>query len=529
MTKSEEVALAKPIIKKFINKTITKDEFKAGLRLKWFRLCCMYYIKDKDGQKVLFSPNLAQQSYYAESHQSDIILKARQLGFTTFKMIHDLDTCLFRKNFSAGCIAHSDKDSKDIYRNKIRFAYEAITPRVIKLLEIIGYALPKPRNDKDNGYVFTNGSSIGVSTGYRGGTLQSLHVSEFGKICKKYPEKAQEIVTGAFNAVGKNGTITIESTAEGKQGYYYEYCMIAKKMQERGIDPAGMEFKFHFFPWWKDPEYSIPVGDIPNRLIDYFVELEHKHGIALTDGQKRWYSAKEKTQGDDMKREYPSTPDEAFAQAIDGAYYAKQFAKIYEQKRIGLMPKNDAKVHTAWDIGVGDSAAIWFWQVIGDKIHVVDYYENSGEGMRHYFKVLKDKAQANGWSYGDHYAPHDMSHREFGGDAKSRTQIAAEGFEIDGSKYSINFIVLKMMSVDEGIELVREMLPKCCFDEQATADGVKCLESYRKEWDANKGCWKDKPLHDWASHGSDAFRYMAMANNKPKILTNIQMTPWGRR
>ncbi|MEG1651992.1 MAG: terminase [Hafnia sp.] len=473
----------------------------------------MYYIKDKDGQKVLFTPNSAQEDYYTSSHQSDIILKARQLGFTTFKMVHDLDTCLFRKNFSAGCIAHSDKDAKDIYRNKIRFAYEAITPRFKAMLLRIGYGLPKPRNDKDNGYVFTNGSSIGVSTGYRGGTLQSLHVSEFGKICKKYPDKAQEIVTGAFNAVGKSGTITIESTAEGKSGYFYSYCMDAKKLLAQGREPAGMEFKFHFFPWWKDSEYSLPDGEISLRLAEYFGELEAKHGIALTDGQKRWYAAKEKTQGDGMKREYPSTPEESFAQAIEGAYYARQFSAIYAERRIGKMPNNDAQVNTAWDLGVGDSTAIWFWQEIGDRIHVIDYYENSGEGMRHYFKVLRDKAKANGWSYGTHYAPHDMSHKEFGGDAKSRAQIAREGLEIDGEIYSVDFLVLKIMGVDEGIELARGILPRCCFNEEKTADGVKCLESYRKEWDARLGCWKDHPLHDWASHGADAFRYLAMACN----------------
>jgi hypothetical protein len=524
MTNSEEIALAKPLVAKFISKTLSKEEFKAGLRLKWFRLCCIYFIKDKDGKKVLFAPNKAQEEYYSESHQSDIILKARQLGFTTFKMIHDLDTCLFKKNFSAGCIAHSDKDSKDIYRNKIRFAYENITPRVKRLIELIGYALPTPRNDKDNGYVFSNGSSIGVSTGYRGGTLQSLHVSEFGKICKKYPEKAKEIVTGAFNAVGKNGSITIESTAEGKQGYFYDYCMDAKKLLDSGNKPNGMEFMFHFFPWWRDSEYTLAVGNIPNRLAEYFLELEQKHGIALTDDQKRWYSSKEKTQGDDMKREYPSTPEEAFAQAIDGAYYARQFSDIYAQRRIGEMPINDAKVYTAWDIGTGDSTAIWFWQFINGKIHVLDYYENSGEGMRHYFKVLKDKAQENKWQYGTHYAPHDMSHREFGCDAKPRTQIAREGFDIDGEHYSVDFEVLSMMGVDEGIELVRELLPICYFDEKRTADGVTCLESYRKEWNDKVGVWRDNPLHDWSSHGADAFRYMAMACTKGEPIAQIPVS-----
>lgn len=514
MNKLDEVAKAKPFIDKFRNKTLKKEEFKQALRLKWFRLCTMYFIKDKDGNKVLFSPNVAQETYYTSSHQSDIILKARQLGFTTFKMIHDLDTCLFRKNFSSGCIAHSDKDSKDIYRNKIRFAYEAITPKYKRLLELIGFALPKPRNDKDNGYVFDNGSSIGVSTGYRGGTLQSLHVSEFGKICKRYPEKAKEIVTGAFNAVGKNGTITIESTAEGKAGYFYEYCMAAKKLLDLGLNPEEMEFKFHFFPWWKDPEYTTPAGRIPNRLLEYFNELESKHHIYLTDGQKRWYAMKEKTQGEDMKREYPSMPEEAFAQAIEGAYYANQFNAIYAEGRIGVMPKNDAPVHTAWDLGVGDSTAIWFWQNINGKFHILDYYENSGEGLRHYFKVLKDKAIENGWRYGDHFAPHDMNHKEFGSDAKSRKQIAQEGYLIDGDHYSINFTVLSIMSIAEGIELVREILPNCYFDEQKTADGVKCLESYRKEWNEKLGAWKDNPLHDWSSHGSDAFRYFAMSQAK---------------
>ncbi|HEY7866598.1 MAG TPA: hypothetical protein VIC51_11410, partial [Psychromonas sp.] len=187
MDKKYEVEESELFIEKYRSKRITKKEWTQALRYKWFRLSTMYYIKDKDGNKVLFSPNTAQREYYRNSHQNDVILKARQLGFTTFRMIHDLDTCLFKKNYSAGCIAHSEKDSKEIYRNKIRFAYQNIKPSMIKMLELhLGYEFPTPVNDKDNGYVFSNGSSIGVSTGYRGGTLQSLHISEFAKIAKKY-------------------------------------------------------------------------------------------------------------------------------------------------------------------------------------------------------------------------------------------------------------------------------------------------------------------------------------------------------
>ena len=505
--------------------SLSYDDLADAMTYKWFRLNTLYHIKNKDGKKVLFTPNAEQEDFYLHTHGRDIILKARQLGFTTFKMISDLDDCLFSENFSAGCICHNLEDAKDIFRNKIKFAYQNITDDQRDLLAEIGYTLPAPVNDKDNGYVFTNGSSIKVSTSYRGGTLQSLHVSEFGKICKKYPEKAKEIVTGAFESVGADGAITIESTAEGKEGYFFTYCSDAKRLKDAGREPSILEFYFHFFPWYTRAEYSI-VGKIANALIKYFDELEHKHGVKLTNGQKAWYSAKWRILGDDMKREYPSTPEEAFSQSVEGAYYAKQFAQIYAEKRIGVMPKNDAKVNTAWDIGVGDSTAIWFYQLIGDKVHLIDFYENSGEGMRHYFKVLKDKASKNNWRYGTHYAPHDMNHAEFGSDAKSRKQIAAEGFLIDGEVYSINFEVLKIMSVHEGIELVRELLQRCCFDEDTTEDGITRLEQYRKEWNYNLGCWRDNPLHDWTSHCADAFRYLAMSVTKNQPVTHIPVQFW---
>ena len=127
-------------------------------------------------------------------------------------------------------------------------------------------------------------------------------------------------------------------------------------------------------------------------------------------GQRAWYAAKEKTLGDDMKREYPSIPAEAFQQTIEGAYYAKQFTKLYAAQRIGKLPDNShLPVHTFWDIGVGDSTAIWFVRIVGEEYHVVDFYQNSGEGLRHYMKVLKDR----GYTYGEHWGPHDIDNREF--------------------------------------------------------------------------------------------------------------------
>ena len=156
---------------------------------------------------------------------------------------------------------------------------------------------------------------------------------------------------------------------------------------------------------------------------------------------------------------------------------------------------------------------------VGEEFHIIDYYENSGEGLRHYMKILKDKAQNLGYEYAEHWAPHDIDNRELSGDGKSRKQIAKEGYEIDGEKYSIKFNVAPRLNVDDGIESVRELLPICAFDSDRCAQGIASLEAYRKAWDDKNGCWKDKPLHDHASHAADAFRYFAVANRNRRKRT----------
>jgi len=494
--------------------SLTYEQLADAMTYKWFRLNTLYHIKDKSGKKVLFTPNEEQEDFYVNTHGRDIILKARQLGFTTFKMIHDLDECLFNEDYSAGCICHNLEDAKDIFRNKIKYAYQNITDDQRELLSEIGYDLPVPVNDKDNGYVFSNGSSIKVSVSYRGGTLQSLHVSEFGKICKKYPEKAKEIVTGAFEAVGVNGSITLESTAEGREGYFFTYCNDAKKLKDLGREPSVLEFKFHFFPWYTRCEYSIP-GKISNSLFDYFDELENKYGISLTNGQKAWYSAKWKVLGDDMKREYPTTPKEAFDQSVEGAYYSKQFIDIYRDGRISDLSgwENEGNVNTAWDIGIGDSTAIWFYRRVGEEIHVLHYYENSGESLGHYIKYVQDTMTKNNWSMGKNWGPHDINNREFASKGKTRKELAAEGVEYLGQIYRMIFEVVPKLGVLDGIEIARNTLKLCVFDEYETEQGVKTLENYRKEWNEKLGVWRDNPLHDWSSHGADAFRYLSVVEN----------------
>lgn len=490
-----------------------KPEHIALLRDKRWRLNNLYNITDKQGKKVRFRMTDEQLEYYEGLHTRNIILKARQLGFTTEQCIIQLDAALFE---SAKCalIAHTLTDAKRLFREKIKYAYDNL-PAEIR-------AANPASNDAAGELVFRKGGSLYVSTSFRGGTLRYLHVSEFGKICAKFPHKAREIVTGAFEAVATDCFVTIESTAEGRAGYFYDYSQSAEKQQLSGAPLGLLDWKFFFFSWWKNKGYWLePEGAvIPQRLTDYFNELHAKLGIVTNDGQRAWYAAKEKTLGDDMKREYPSIPAEAFQQSVEGAYYAKQFAKLYLNQRIGTVPDNSHQpVMTFWDIGVGDSTAIWFVRQIGDEYHVIDYYENSGEGLRHYMKVLKDR----GYTYSEHWGPHDIDNREFGSDAKTRRELAREGYEIDGQKYSMTFQVVPKLGVNDGIEQAREILPKCVFDNAKCEEGIACLEGYRKEWDDKRGCWKDNPLHDWTSHGSDAFRYFAVAKSARKPVKSISM------
>lgn len=479
-----------------------------------YRLNNLYYITDKMGKKVKFKMTAEQLAYFDSEHHKNIILKARQLGFTTQVCIMQLDCALFESKKCA-LIAHTLHDAKRLFREKVKFAYEHL-PDLIKL------ANPIKIETKEE-MVFENGGSVTVSTSFRGGTLQRLHVSEFGKICAKYPDKAREIVTGAFEAVSLGGIVTLESTAEGRQGYFYEFSQIAEKLHLSKKTLTAQDWRFFFFAWWQNKEYAMTTEPISERLQAYFDSLKAKHGIQLSDEQKAWYQAKERTLGDDMKREYPSLPSEAFEQSIEGAYYAKQFAYLYANGRIDKLPDNEhLPIDTYWDLGVSDSTTIWFIRQVGDEFHIVDYYENSGEGLNHYIKVLKDK----GYKYAKHVAPHDIDNRQLGADrAKTLRELARDGYEIDGQIYRLNFdVVPRTSNVNEDIEKVRQILPKCAFDAIKCEQGIKALESYRKEWNDKMGVWRDKPLHDWASHGADAFRYFATYQTKQQYATQLKVS-----
>jgi phage terminase large subunit len=192
----------------------------------------------------------------------------------------------------------------------------------------------------------------------------------------------------------------------------------------------------------------------------------------------------------------------SFERGIEGSYYARLMNKAREEKRIGRVPVDIyAKVYTYWDLGVGDSTSIWFVQYVGNEVHIIDYYENCGEGLPHYAKVLETKRIEEGLIYGEHHAPHDIRQRELN-TGISRLETA--------SALGITFNIVPNVPIEDGIEAVRALIPKCYFDEKKCSQGIKCIENYRKRWNDKMHVYSTSPLHDYTSHGADAFRYLAV-------------------
>ncbi|WP_119461831.1 terminase large subunit domain-containing protein [Rhodospirillaceae bacterium SYSU D60014] len=196
--------------------------------------------------------------------------------------------------------------------------------------------------------------------------------------------------------------------------------------------------------------------------------------------------------------EYAQEFECSFDVAVTGSYYGKLIAAAEGEGRIGKVPWEPAlPVHTAWDLGVGDSTAIWFCQQAGREVRLIDYYEASGVGLDHYAKVLSAKPYA----YGEHLLPHDVRVTELG-TGKSRLETLAG--------LGLRARVVANLPVDDGIQAVRNLLPRCWVDAERCARGLEALRQYRREYDDKLKAFKARPLHDWTSHAADALRYLAV-------------------
>ena len=183
---------------------------------------------------------------------------------------------------------------------------------------------------------------------------------------------------------------------------------------------------------------------------------------------------------------------------VPGAVFGKELQAAQETGRISSVPYDpSAKVDTWWDLGVGDSTVVWFTQSVGRAVHVIDFYENRGEGLPHYARMLQDKD----YLYGTHNAPHDIEVRELGS-GKSRREVAWD--------LGINFRVVPKLPLEDGIHAAQMLIPRCWFDKTACGPGLEALRHYHRAYNERLRSFRSTPVHDWSSHAADAFRYLAV-------------------
>ena len=210
-----------------------------------------------------------------------------------------------------------------------------------------------------------------------------------------------------------------------------------------------------------------------------------------------------------MMREYPGTPEEAFAQSIEGVYLAEQLARARREGRITTVPHDPARpVNTFWDLhhGGNDAVSIWFHQRIGLRDHFIRFMEGSGESYSYYVREM----QALGYVWGTHYLPHDADRRFPGAETNPTIKDMLESLGLRNFE-----VVQRIVDLTAGIQALRDDFSSYWFDDANCAEGLRHLGLYRKQWNDTLGCWRETPREDGHQHAADALRQKAQGYSAP--------------
>ena len=466
-----------------------------------WRLNNLYHVLNEQRKIVQFQMRPLQRDFYKRWWWRNILLKSRQIGGSTLIQLSGLDGAVFIPNFKTVIISHKKDSAADLLEENALLPYMNLHPELRSRVKLID-------NNKTT-LTFSNGSSVEVTNSGRSGNGNFLHISEFGYIAAKRPDIAREIIAGTLPGFHQGAMVFIESTAEGSDGQFYDMTQVAQNMQISGTRLTEMDFKFHFYGWQDRPENSLSEEEskyvqIPNRLEQYFEDLREKEGIETSPQQRAWYTVQERTLKQDMKKEQPATPKEAFEASGEGKILALQMAQMREDKRITEVPVVVGRpIYTFWDLGLNDETAIAFMQNVGTSWHCVKYMEGTDDGLIEWVRRVREIAVDNRWNLADWVGPHDLKKRS-----------GATGDTVwDETKYAtgIGFkIVPKVANKKVAIDKLRGLMSTLRIDEKACEQLIKHLDKYRWEYDEIRAVYKDKPYHGPESNGADAMQTWAM-------------------
>jgi len=470
-----------------------------------YRLNNLYHIVDRNGNDVQFRLNSVQEDVLDNLHSRNLILKARQLGMSTFSVLYLLDACVWNSNLSVGIVSYSLEHAQHIFKRIIGYALDHL-PSWLR----VDVTARSAREIS-----FANGSVIRVDTTLRGGSYQIVLVSEFGKTCARNPLKAEEVITGTLQAVPYDGKVIIESTGEGNSGFFAE--MVAEAHRRGNDNLNQLEYKLFFYPWFKESAYKINEKVTYDLDLDeYLDKIEVSESIKIEKQQRNWYAIQTKVLGEKIKQEFPSTISEAFLSSSDAYYFAQAIERAYQENRCLTTPLYDAlsPVYVAMDIGLNDLTVMIFFQVVHGEIRVIDYYEDKDKDVDFYAKfLLQDKK----YLYHTIFLPHDSTKRVVTDVNNSFERDFKRLFSSTGTK----FVVLKRMDKQLQISHARIKIDRCVFNISKVKPLLDQLSKYRKKWNEQLGKYMEDPLHDIHSNFGDAFQYLAQAVSHIETVSNL--------
>lgn len=475
---------------------------------KEWRLNNLYRVVDKDGNSVPFRLTPIQKMVLDCPHKRKIILKARQLGMSTFSVIDMLDDTIFTENLATGIVSYSLEHAQHIFKRIIGHALDTFPEKLKPYLGIV--------NRSAREITFKNGSFLRVDTTLRGSTYLNVLVSEFGKTCARTPMKAEEVVTGTLNTIPLGGKVIIESTGEGMEGYFADMCLSAEQRGNENL--TQLDYHLLFFPWYEEKAYILNEKvEYGVELTDYFDDIEKKYKVKISQNQRNWYAVQQKILGDKLKQEYPSTVQEAFLSRSDAYYFAECIEKSYKENRCLYNSIYDPlePLYVAMDIGVNDLSVLIFFQVVHGEIRVIDYYENNNKGVDHYAKfLLQDKP----YMYHTIFLPHDSVKR----DPLDVVNSYEREFRKLFSGTNTQFRVLKRSDKQELISYAKNKFSRCVFNLNKVKPLLDKLSKYRKRWHEPTGRYLEEPLHDANSNYADAFQYAMQAVGHVEVGTDYK-------
>ena len=409
--------------------------------------------------KIPYKPRLLQKEMHTDLKRWNVLVMHRRFGKTVWavnQLIKTTLTCPLPRPRTA-FVAPTFAQAKRIAWDYVKY-YAGVIPGVTF-------------NETELRADFPNGGRIMLLSAENPDALRGIYLDEciFDEFGMQNPRVWGEVVRPALS--DREGRASFLGTPAG-HNHFFEMLETAKSQIEEGSKD-----------WYFKVCRASETGIVKDGELD---------------------AAKAQMTPEQYEQEYECS----FTAAIIGAYYGKLLADADDQGRISRVPYDPTlPVHTAWDLGINDSTAIWFAQTFpGGAVNVIDYYESSGVGLNHYADVLQKKD----YTYGDHLAPHDIEVRELGS-GKSRLETAYS--------LGIKFRVIPRMKVADGINAARMLIPKCYFDRDKCAEGLEMLRQYRQEWDERKKIFRDHPRHDFTSHAADSFRYLAIGlENKQRMV-----------